>query len=103
MRKDNKKSLFSSNNSSLLPKDRIEMEKLNSKLHLENYYIMQENERLRKKAELLNQENQALLNELKHRLAAAAAAAANPINDINIPTTSSSAAASSKANKKSKK
>ncbi|KAG6430579.1 hypothetical protein SASPL_108649 [Salvia splendens] len=69
------------------------MEKLNSKLHLENYYIMQENERLRKKAELLNQENQALLNELKHRLAAAAAAAANP-------TTSSSAA---KATKKSKK
>ncbi|KAL1545718.1 protein LITTLE ZIPPER 4-like [Salvia divinorum] len=51
------------------------MEKLNSKLLMENLYIMQENERLRKKAELLNQENQALHTELKHRLAAAAATA----------------------------
>ncbi|KAL2250765.1 protein LITTLE ZIPPER 3 [Sesamum indicum] len=66
------------------------MEKLNSKLYLENCYIMQENERLRKKAELLNQENQALLNELKQRLAAAGA-------DLTSPSTSS------KSGKKSKK
>ncbi|RAL51698.1 unnamed protein product [Cuscuta campestris] len=46
------------------------MERINSKLYLENCYIMAENERLRKKAELLNQENQELLKELKHRLAA---------------------------------
>lgn len=45
-----------------------EMERLNSKLYLENCYIMQENEKLRKKAQLLNQENQALLSELKQRL-----------------------------------
>lgn len=50
------------------------MEKLNSELYMENYTIMQENERLRKKAELLNQENQALLYELKQRLSTAAAA-----------------------------
>ena len=30
-------------------------------------YIMQEKERLRKKAQLLNQENQALLSELKQK------------------------------------
>ncbi|KAG4383799.1 hypothetical protein GLYMA_13G153018v4 [Glycine max] len=34
------------------------MERLNSKLYLQNCYIMKENERLRKKAQLLNQENQ---------------------------------------------
>ncbi|KAL0374891.1 UNVERIFIED_CONTAM: protein LITTLE ZIPPER 3 [Sesamum radiatum] len=72
------------------------MEKLNSKLYLENCYIMQENERLRKKAELLNQENQALLNELKQRLAAAAAAG----TDLTSPSTSSKP---SKSGKKSKK
>ncbi|XP_042024828.1 protein LITTLE ZIPPER 4-like [Salvia splendens] len=52
------------------------MEKLNSKLLMENLYIMQENERLRKRAELLNQENQTLHTELQHRLANATAAAA---------------------------
>ncbi|CAO2824055.1 unnamed protein product [Amaranthus hypochondriacus] len=45
------------------------MERLNSELYLQNCYIMQENERLRKKAQLLNQENQQLLSELKQRLA----------------------------------
>ncbi|XAR64658.1 hypothetical protein NMG60_11008419 [Bertholletia excelsa] len=45
-----------------------EMERLNSKLYLENCYIMQENEKLRKKAHLLNQENQALLSELKQKV-----------------------------------
>lgn len=61
---------------------------------------MQENERLRKKAELLNQENQTLLNELKQRLAAAAATG-NPIADLTL--SGSAAATSSKAAKKSKK
>lgn len=45
------------------------MDRLNSKLYLQNCYIMKENERLRKKAQLLNQENQALLSELKQKLA----------------------------------
>ena len=49
------------------------MERLNTKLYLKNCYIMKENERLRKAALLLNQENQALLSELKHRLAKSAA------------------------------
>ncbi|KAL0662602.1 hypothetical protein Bca4012_099439 [Brassica carinata] len=44
------------------------MERLNSKLYVENCYIMRENERLRKKAELLNQENQQLLFQLKQKL-----------------------------------
>lgn len=47
------------------------MERLNSELYLQNCYIIQENERLRKKAQLLNQENQALLCELKKKLAKA--------------------------------
>ncbi|KAL1541376.1 protein LITTLE ZIPPER 3 [Salvia divinorum] len=51
------------------------MEKLNSELYMENYSIMQENERLRKKAELLNQENQTLLYQLKQRLSTKAPAA----------------------------
>ena len=50
------------------------MERLNTKLYLQNCYIMKENERLRKAALLLNQENQSLLSELKHRLAKSAAA-----------------------------
>ncbi|KAK9063055.1 hypothetical protein SSX86_016925 [Deinandra increscens subsp. villosa] len=45
------------------------MERLNSKLQMENCLIMQENEKLRKKARLLNQENQALLSQLKQKLA----------------------------------
>ncbi|KAL9268226.1 LITTLE ZIPPER 4-like protein, partial [Drosera capensis] len=36
-----------------------------------NCYIIKENERLRKKAQLLNQENQALLTELKQKLSLA--------------------------------
>ncbi|GAU31771.1 hypothetical protein TSUD_22170 [Trifolium subterraneum] len=43
------------------------MERLNSKLYLENCMIMKENERLRKKAQLLNEENQQLLSELKQK------------------------------------
>ncbi|KAK4772932.1 hypothetical protein SAY87_027951 [Trapa incisa] len=44
------------------------MERLNTNLYLQNCFIMKENERLRKKAQLLNQENQALLSELKQKL-----------------------------------
>ncbi|XP_019057334.1 PREDICTED: protein LITTLE ZIPPER 4 [Tarenaya hassleriana] len=44
------------------------MERLNSELYLQNCYIMKENERLRKKAQLLNEENQQLLFELKQKL-----------------------------------
>ncbi|KAE8709973.1 sb140 protein [Hibiscus syriacus] len=45
------------------------MDKLNSQLYWQNYCIIKENERLRKKAQQLNQENQALLTELKQKLA----------------------------------
>ncbi|KAK9072822.1 hypothetical protein SSX86_009257 [Deinandra increscens subsp. villosa] len=44
------------------------MERLNSKLYIENCMIMQENEKLRNKAQLLKQENQALLSQLKQRI-----------------------------------
>ncbi|KAL4599577.1 hypothetical protein ACB098_11G099600 [Castanea mollissima] len=44
------------------------MERLNSQLHLQNCHIIQQNDRLRKKAQQLNQENQALLSELKKKL-----------------------------------
>ncbi|KAK6918501.1 hypothetical protein RJ641_016923 [Dillenia turbinata] len=42
-----------------------EMEMKNLKLFMENKSIMEENEKLRKKAILLHQENQALLSQLK--------------------------------------
>ncbi|EAY94025.1 hypothetical protein OsI_15803 [Oryza sativa Indica Group] len=63
------------------------MDRLNAKLYLQNCYIMKENERLRKKALLLNQENQALLTELKQRLAKtkAAAAATKANGNGNMP------------------
>lgn len=51
------------------------MDRLNAKLYLHNCFIMKENERLRNKALLLNQENQALLTELKQRVARTAATA----------------------------
>ncbi|EHA8587506.1 putative protein LITTLE ZIPPER 2, partial [Cocos nucifera] len=41
------------------------MEMVNLKLYLENRCIMEENERLREKALLLRQENQALLSHLR--------------------------------------
>ncbi|CAA2989880.1 protein LITTLE ZIPPER 3 [Olea europaea var. sylvestris] len=74
------------------------MERLNSKLYLENCYIMKENERLRKKAELLNQENQALLNELKQKLSKAASHGPNSIPDLDMSSSSNS-----KPSKSSKK
>ncbi|KAG1370069.1 putative protein LITTLE ZIPPER 3-like [Cocos nucifera] len=67
------------------------MERLNSKLYLQNWYIIKENERLRKKAQLLNQENQALLSELKHKLSKSNPSSnTNGIPDLNVnPTTNS--------------
>uniref|UniRef100_A0A0D9XP53 Protein LITTLE ZIPPER 4 n=1 Tax=Leersia perrieri TaxID=77586 RepID=A0A0D9XP53_9ORYZ len=47
-------------------------------LYLENLCIMQENERLRKKAQLLDQENKALLAKLKLNNSKPSAAAASP-------------------------
>ncbi|CAD6254784.1 unnamed protein product [Miscanthus lutarioriparius] len=41
------------------------MERVNASLCLENLLIMQENERLRRQAQQLDQENKALLAELK--------------------------------------
>ncbi|GJN21206.1 hypothetical protein PR202_gb08666 [Eleusine coracana subsp. coracana] len=65
------------------------MERLNRKLYLRNCYIMKENQRLRKAALLLDQENQALLSELKQRLArsSSAASAAAGGNNNNAPVT----------------
>lgn len=44
------------------------MEKVNSELVLHNRYIMEQNKRLKKAAELLQQERQRLLSELKAQL-----------------------------------
>ncbi|KAL6652841.1 hypothetical protein ACP70R_011766 [Stipagrostis hirtigluma subsp. patula] len=96
------------------------MDRLNAKLYLQNCFIMKENERLRKKALMLNQENQALLTELKQRLAKtaangnsakangngnAAAEAGNhaPIPDLNAATAPQAHAGHEKAAPKSKK
>ncbi|CAJ1969035.1 unnamed protein product [Sphenostylis stenocarpa] len=67
------------------------MERLNSKLYLQNCYIMKENERLRKKAQLLNQENQALLSELKQKLSKGnqKANAPNTILDLSLSSSAS--------------
>ncbi|THU66828.1 hypothetical protein C4D60_Mb05t18300 [Musa balbisiana] len=63
------------------------MERLNTKLYLQNCYIVKENERLRKNLQVLNQENQALLSELKQKLAKSSATSSrNPnIPDLNTP------------------
>ncbi|KAF9674986.1 hypothetical protein SADUNF_Sadunf10G0184700 [Salix dunnii] len=63
----------------------FKMEKLNSQLYLQNCYIIQQNEMLRKKAQQLNQENQALLSELKQKLSktsskASSSSTTNPVN-----------------------
>ncbi|XP_065868734.1 protein LITTLE ZIPPER 4 [Euphorbia lathyris] len=69
------------------------MERLNSKLYIQNCYIMKENERLRKKAQLLNQENQALLTELKQKLTKGNSKGNNGssgnIPDLNLSSSSS--------------
>ncbi|KAH7843319.1 hypothetical protein Vadar_015152 [Vaccinium darrowii] len=66
------------------------MDRVNSELNTRNCYIMQENERLRKKAELLNQENQALLSELKQKLSKPnpnVTGGPNSILDLNLNST----------------
>ncbi|KAJ1381187.1 hypothetical protein SESBI_45403 [Sesbania bispinosa] len=67
------------------------MERLNSDLYFQNCHIMQENERLRKKAQLLNQENQALLSQLKQKLSKGDpnTNAPNNILDLNLSSSSS--------------
>ncbi|KAK7396677.1 hypothetical protein VNO78_17834 [Psophocarpus tetragonolobus] len=67
------------------------MERLNSELYFQNCHIMKENERLRKKAQLLNQENQALLCELKKKLSKGNAKSNAPktILDLNLGSSSS--------------
>ncbi|KAL0401536.1 UNVERIFIED_CONTAM: protein LITTLE ZIPPER 4 [Sesamum latifolium] len=47
--------------------EHVIMEKQNTELYMENCQMIRENERLRKAAEQLNQENQALLAELKQK------------------------------------
>ncbi|KAB1223589.1 hypothetical protein CJ030_MR2G024120 [Morella rubra] len=76
----------------------ITMERLNSKLYLQNCYIMKENERLRKKAQVLNQENQVLLSELKQKLSKGnpKANAANNIPDLNLSSSSTQNPSSSR-------
>lgn len=54
------------------------MEKLNTELYYKNCHIIKENEKLRKKAEQLNQENQQLLSQLKQKLG-------NNTNNTNAP------------------
>ena len=70
----------------------IVMDRLNSELYLQNCYIMKENEKLRKKAQLLNQENQALLSELKQKLSKPNskpnASNNNSIPDLNLSSSS---------------
>ncbi|KAJ8641501.1 hypothetical protein MRB53_018195 [Persea americana] len=79
------------------------MERLNSELtelYLQNCFIIQENERLRKKAQLLNQENQALLSELKQKLSKSKNPNSSSIPDPNINTSSSSTSNASSSRKK---
>ncbi|KAJ4954029.1 hypothetical protein NE237_030861 [Protea cynaroides] len=60
------------------------MERQNSKLYRQNCYIIQENERLRKKAQLPTQEKQALLSELKQKLSKANSKSnPNTVPDLN--------------------
>ncbi|CAD5320530.1 Protein LITTLE ZIPPER 4 [Arabidopsis thaliana] len=71
------------------------MERLNSKLYLQNCYIIKENERLRKKAQILNQENQQLLFELKQKLSKTKnSSGSNQGNNNNNNNLSSSSSAS---------
>ncbi|KAL5204145.1 hypothetical protein ABZP36_009016 [Zizania latifolia] len=68
-------------------------------LYLENLCIMQENERLRKKAQLLDQENKALLAKLKLKNAPSSAAAA-VVTSTQQPAASSGGGGASAANPK---
>ncbi|KAF0896501.1 hypothetical protein E2562_024359 [Oryza meyeriana var. granulata] len=61
-------------------------------LYLENLCIMQENERLRKKAQLLDQENRALLAKLKLKNKPSSATASSPSSQQQHPDAGASAA-----------
>ncbi|CBI35255.3 hypothetical protein AAG906_014950 [Vitis piasezkii] len=74
------------------------MEKLNSELYLQNCYIIQENERLRKKAQQLNQENQALLAEMKEKLPKTSSSS-NPNRDPSHGSSSTSTSNPSRSSK----
>ncbi|WOH02367.1 hypothetical protein DCAR_0521756 [Daucus carota subsp. sativus] len=63
------------------------MDKNNSELYLKNCKIFQENERLRKQAAELKQENKALLTELTHRIVASISAANKTTADCNSKKT----------------
>lgn len=63
------------------------MDKFNSELYLQNCHIIQENEKLRKQAQQLNQENQALLSELKQKLSEANSGS-KPKVDHNLASSS---------------
>ncbi|CAI9289441.1 unnamed protein product [Lactuca saligna] len=92
-------SFISNVHSSLQKIQRFEMERMNSKLYMENCLIMQENEKLRRKAQLLNQENQALLSQLKQRLTMGdqnVNNAPNSLTDLNLATTANHGSSSRK-------
>ena len=57
------------------------MDRVNSSLCLENLRMMHENERLRRKAQQLDQENKALLAELKRKQQLAAGSPAATSQD----------------------
>ncbi|CAJ2632373.1 protein LITTLE ZIPPER 3 [Trifolium pratense] len=76
------------------------MERLNTELYYQNCHIMKENEKLRKKAQLLNQENQELLSQLKKKLSNGGASnsktnAPNNMFDLNLGSSSSQNASNS--------
>ncbi|XP_024627201.1 protein LITTLE ZIPPER 4 [Medicago truncatula] len=77
----------------------VAMERLNTELYYQNCHIMKENERLRKKAQILNQENQALLSQLKQKLSNGAGNsktnAPNNMLDLNLGSGSSQNASNS--------
>ncbi|CAD6258230.1 unnamed protein product [Miscanthus lutarioriparius] len=70
------------------------MERVNTSLCVENLLIMQENERLRRQAQQLDQENKALLAELKQRQGQGAG---GPSGSGSVSGSGSAAAANLKA------
>ncbi|GKA20742.1 little zipper 4-like protein [Tanacetum coccineum] len=73
-----------------------DMEKLNSELYVRNCQIFEENEKLRRKAQQLNQENQALLSELKQKLGDPNYAQKLKLNDLQLGSSSQKENKSSK-------
>ena len=72
------------------------MEKLNSELYVRNCQIFEENEKLRRKAQQLNQENQALLSELKKKHSDPNYAQKLKLNDLQLGSSSQKENKSSK-------